>query len=341
MQICLGDVHRVLTHNILKGLHAVMLFKEKLYLANCDSTRRLSREELHKRFMTAVVFADGVVFSPNVLIDNPGILDMLSGRRVAHWFQEEGLGSVVVRGVGVHEGMSLVEYFDQLPGDYVVSRLGGRTKQQLEASGKQELDALRLELEHTQQQLMRYQAGWETLKLTPESLTQEILKRYRKLWDSKYFAHDTRLLDRVREQETVLPSRSAWYQHLEGMTPGLREHFKWEVVDVAYGRLFVKPGEAFAMDRIKYLSGLPETILQGGLGIRAMRKQREWISQAYGLFGLVTSLATEELLRVLADEAIGFLEDKALDRGLDWACRDNWFGLYDKVTAKIGVELTE
>lgn len=317
-----------------------MLFKEKLYLANCDSVRQLSHEEIRKRFLTAVVFADGVVLSPNVLIDNPGILSALGQKNIARWFREEGLGKVVVRGNGIRPGISLRDYFDALPGSYKVSHLGGHSKNELETHTPHALDTLYRSLDNAQATLNTYQTRWEPITLAPDSLTREIL--------NQSGTHDcadsnTSPLATMSHGELTLSSRSAWYQHVEQnthMSLPEKAHFKLTVIDAAYNRLFTQQGEAFAMDRIRVLEHMPPAILDTTLTIRGMRRQRQWLMNGYRLFGLVTTLGTDGLAELLADEAIGYMEDKATQYGHGWFTRKNWFGLYDNLTHKIGVELT-
>ena len=67
-----------------------MLFKEKLLLSNCDSVKRLPAEQLKKRFLTGMAFGDGVVLSPNMLIDNTGFEALLARRNVVKYLNEEG-----------------------------------------------------------------------------------------------------------------------------------------------------------------------------------------------------------------------------------------------------------
>ena len=50
-----------------------MLFKEKMYLSNCDSVRELSIEETRKRLLIGLVFGNGIILSPNILFDNQGV----------------------------------------------------------------------------------------------------------------------------------------------------------------------------------------------------------------------------------------------------------------------------
>ena len=54
-----------------------MLFKEKMYLSNCDSVRELSNEETRKRLLIGLVFGSGIILSPNILFDSQGISKVL------------------------------------------------------------------------------------------------------------------------------------------------------------------------------------------------------------------------------------------------------------------------
>ena len=60
------------------------------------------------------------------------------------------------------------------------------------------------------------------------------------------------------------------------------------------------------MDRINCLSRLPLRLLDSSMQVRNMREQREWLGHAYSLFGLITSLGSEELVKVIMDEALGY-----------------------------------
>lgn len=315
-----------------------MIFKEKMYLANCDSTRKLNADEFEKRFLTSAVFSQGIILSPNIILDNPSVVDILRSARVKKWFKEEGSGSIVVRGVGVTPSSCLVEYFDSLPDNFVISSMGGLSKTEIKCTDAQGLDALRKRLELIQEQLFRFDSQRQNLLLDDNSLSNEILRQHNDSWDEKYFLGKNSL-EVLHEKASVLTSRSDWYEYISYMGDCLNNEFRVEVVDTAYSRLFLNKGEAFCIDRINFLGGIPNQILHGGLGIRAMKKQREWLSSMYSIFGIVTNLGTEELVKVLADEAIGYMEDKAEDSGIDWLCRKNWFGLYGKLSKKVGVEL--
>lgn len=88
-----------------------MLFKEKLLLSNCDSVRALDGNELRKRFLTGLAFADGVVLSPNALIDNAGIAAVISQSNVTKYLNEEGQGKLVIRGFGMDGYTDVRDYY--------------------------------------------------------------------------------------------------------------------------------------------------------------------------------------------------------------------------------------
>src|SRR5690606_23443667 len=98
-----------------------MLFKEKLLLSNCDSVRTLDRNELRTRLLTGLAFADGVVLSPNALIDNLEVARTISQSNVVEYLNEEGRGKLVIRGFGLGEQRCLTDYYHALPGSFILS----------------------------------------------------------------------------------------------------------------------------------------------------------------------------------------------------------------------------
>jgi len=103
------------------GLVRALLFRDKLFLVNCDLVRDLAPAEVRQRLMLGVVFSQGLVLSPNMLMDTPGVAEFLRGRMVGKYLREEGLGQVTVRGRGLESDSSLVDYFRDLPDDYLYS----------------------------------------------------------------------------------------------------------------------------------------------------------------------------------------------------------------------------
>ncbi|MEG1451687.1 hypothetical protein [Brevundimonas sp.] len=62
-----------------------MLFKEKMFLANCDPVRRLSPLELEKRFTMSIALSKGAILTPNLLLDNAGMASMLENSMLKLW----------------------------------------------------------------------------------------------------------------------------------------------------------------------------------------------------------------------------------------------------------------
>ena len=84
-----------------------MLFKEKMYLSNCDSVRGLSNDEIRKRFLIGLVFGNGVILSPNILFDTKGLNQVLEQKNVIKFLNEEGYGNFIIRGMNIENINSL------------------------------------------------------------------------------------------------------------------------------------------------------------------------------------------------------------------------------------------
>lgn len=313
-----------------------MLFREKMYLANCDSTRRLEPAELRKRMLLGLVFADGVLLTPNILLDNQGFDSLLAERSVIKYLNEEGLGKFVIRGFNLHGLSSMSDYYEKLPSSYVLSSLpGSPTKGDLGATEEREF---RDRLRRLDQVLHRFQPVFESVEGS-KSLTSEVHRRVlqepAELWregEREQFIEGTR----------QLISRSEWYRYSEALfasDPERSERIRRTLLDPAYNSLFVSEQEVFAQDRIRYLGGLPERLLLPGVAIRALRRELGMLEGALRLFEVVASAGSGELLRFLADEALGYIEDKAQEQGVEFLSRRNWFGLYPWLQRKIGIEV--
>lgn len=318
-----------------------MLFKEKLFLSNCDSVRQLPHDEVHKRIMLALAFSDGVVVSPNTLLDNSAIALTLKKPHVHKYLNEDGFGKVIIRGNGLAPDITLQDYYDQLPPDYIISSLpGSPIKSKIKPA--QEIE-IRERLGAIQQVLASIKPIYQPVDLTPKCLQNEI---YRRLNDPKilgyFFKHDGDLeLFKIRTSSLV--SRSQWYSFLKELAfhnPQFPiDQLRLEVIDPAYHSLFVHTGEGFMQDKIKFLSGLPPSLVNATVGIKSLRKELNLISYPYKIFKIVSSFGTNELLHFLTEQAVDYIEDKALDEGYKHFDRKNWFGLYPEMRKYIGVEI--
>jgi hypothetical protein len=309
-----------------------MLFKDKLFLTNCDSVRKLDRNELWKRIRIGLVFADGIILSPNTLIDNEHIYHAFDNKNIIKYLNEEGFEKVVLRGNIKSSDQSLMDYYDKLPEDFIVSSIkGSPRKSNLEKD--QEKD-LMTRIRKMDAFLANVSAPREPIQLADDSLSSMLLERIAGI---DYLAADN--VSFLREGFAKVVSRSKAYGFIESTQPKeLADKLKVELIDPSYNSLFVKQGEAFVQDRIMVLSGLPNRILQAGVTIRSLRNEIELARFIFELIIFIKTFGVEELRKFLTDKAIEFAEDKLKEMGLERLSRKNWFGLYPKLAKKMGVE---
>lgn len=321
-----------------------MLLKEKVFLSNCDSVRVLAPDELHKRFLLGLTIASGVVVSPNTLLDNREVSALLRRRNVVKYLNEEGAGQLVLRGFNFIDSLTLEDYFDGLPEDYIVSSIDGAPqKNQLTRVQAQTLSA---RLRDTQQALQALQPTYKPIQVQADSLQLAITERLNDPDILGHFFHTEGDRDVFLMATQGLNSRSKWYQFCQRYFTGssrysvdASERFRLEVIDPAYHSLFVDSGEGFLQDQIKHLSALPENFLNAGLTFKSLRNELSLLEVPYKLFQLVSTWGASDLLQLIADEALSYAEDKATDKGYEFASRKNWFGLYPKMRSYIGLEI--
>ncbi|MCL5254862.1 MAG: hypothetical protein M1363_01830 [Gammaproteobacteria bacterium] len=323
-----------------------MLLKEKVYLSNCDSVRALPATELQKRFLLGLTMASGVVLSPNTIMDNHEIAAILTKRNVQKYLNEEGVGRLVVHGFNISKDMSLDDYFDSLPENYIISSLDGSPK-------KKELtlvqvQAFRQRLRDTERALRALQPHYKAIEVAQDSLQQSIFTR---LADPEVFAHyfkddGERQLFMLRASGTC--SRSDWYHFAhdffdnnQRFAPNTEQEFRLEVIDPAYHSLFVEAGDGFLQDRIKHLTEIPQSVLDAGLTIKSLQRELMVLAIPYKLFQLVSALGAGELAQFIYSETINYAETRLVDKGYDGFTRKNWFGLYPKLRHYIGLEIKQ
>ncbi|RUO35416.1 hypothetical protein [Aliidiomarina sanyensis] len=321
-----------------------MLLKEKVFLSNCDSVRALPSEELQKRFLLGLTLASGVVVSPNTILDNRDIGDILLKQNVRKYLNEEGAGRLVLRGYNLEPGLTLGDYFEALPGGYIVSSLhGAPRKDQLTQVQAQELIA---RLRATQAALMELKPTYERVALSPTSLQSAVTER---LDDEDVLNHffksdGERQLFMLKANDVV--SRSEWYQFTSAyfddnvrFPPDTAARFRMEVIDPAYHSLFVTSGEGFLQDRIRHLTQIPSGFLDAGLSVKSLQRELSLLAIPYKLFQFVSAWGAGELLRFFIESGVELAETQATSRGYDFATRKNWFGLYPKMRNYIGLEV--
>jgi hypothetical protein len=311
-----------------------MLFKEKMYLSNCDSVRELSNEETRKRILIGLVFGNGIILSPNILFDSQGVSEVLKQKNVIKFLNEEGNGNFIIRGINIKDINSFTDYFDKLPNNYKISSFNGKEKGLL---SKNELKDINNNIQILDNIILKVNPTYENATIVKDSLSNEIKKRI-----SIFYFKDEEEFKMFLFKSKDLVSRSEWYQFVS--------HFfkndifkvislKIEIIDPSYNSLFVNSKESFIQDNIKILDKIPEKILSTGVTFNSLRNEMKLIQYPMKAFEIITTLGSTELLKILTDEALAYIEDKAKDTGKSFLSRKNWFGLYPLLSKKMGLEI--
>ena len=307
-----------------------------MFLANCDPVRRLATQEIEKRFMLGVLLTGGVVLTPSLLLDNPAFIEVLSRPNVRRWFDGDGAGTLQIRSPWSNGSESITAFFDSLPEGYILNRYKGTPKGQL---SRLERWDLKDELSTLDGIIRSYglkigDISLQTTALSDSIITSSTLKDFQQ--KSPEYREP---LEHLLQMAPALNSRSMWYQAAEELPHEMQSSFKLEVIDTAYHGLFIDHGEAFALDQMAGIETIPAAFLDTGIRLRNLRKQYEYIGYGMKAFDLITAMGAGQLMKFLTDEAISYIEDKASEKGHDWASRKNWFGLNKVISRKIGVEI--
>lgn len=181
-----------------------MLFKEKMYLSNCDSVRELSHKETRKRVLIGLVFGSGIILSPNILFDSQGVSEVLKQKNVIKFLNEEGMGNFIIRGMNIKDINSLSDYFDKLPNNYKISSLHGKEKGKLSKDELKKIDANIKTLDNI---INKVNPTYENANITKDSLSKEIKQRI----SIRYFENEEEFKIFLFKSQNLV-SRSEWYQ---------------------------------------------------------------------------------------------------------------------------------
>jgi hypothetical protein len=297
--------------------------------------------EIRKRFLTGLTFADGIVLTPNTVIDNIDIHSLITKKNVVKYLNEEGSGKFVIRGFNLNSEFSLVEHFENLRDDYIFSSIPN-TPRKSNLSTEQETEVLN-RLDNTQRALDNITPKIESIPIKEDSLQNEVIAR---IGDDEiignFFDSDgDRLLFSSNIKNVV--SRSQWYEFSDryfGKKSLIESYrFKAEIIDPAYNSLFAVKGEGFLQDNIKIINDVPEIILDAGVVFKSLRNEIKYIEYPVKAFELITSFGAGQITKYLTDEALNYIEDKFQDKGESYISRKNWFGMYNLMKNKIGLEV--
>lgn len=322
-----------------------MLVDTALYLANCDSVHGRTAAELRERLIWGLAFADRVILTPNIIIDNPEI-DALFQSHTVRTYLERNPGKLVIRHNHSRREICFVDYFDRLPADFIVSsHPQGPRKRDLPGH---HVSRIKGRLSNVDALFERFAARHEKVALRPDSLSNGIRSSLAGFspeagGGAGGAALTARDLDRIRASDGAgLHSRSAWYHFLRGefaAEPAKFERIRSEIVDPAYNNLFVNQGEAFASDRIK---GLSLGIQEGLLFRRAHEREFNVIRDVIRIARFVHTLGVDGAVGWLVDLGKEQVRDYLAEHGEETVTASRtWQRMHARLIRYIGVGIKQ
>jgi len=317
-----------------------MLFKEKLLLANCDSVMKRPKEELNKRFKMGLLFAEGIILSTNVLIDNNSIDSIFQDNTIKQYLlSNEGHGKLVIRGRGLEDNQPLIDFYHNLPDNFIFSSFNGKLKNQLSF---QETEIILNRLKIIDEIIHNSQALKESIDNSSTSaLSEQLIIRSESYFKDFNNINFKQSIDRFQKEFKTIKTRSQAY-HLSEIyftNKLIREKIRTELIDPAYNHMFVKSGEGFVQDRIKVFSNLPTSVINSGMTLRQHKQKIELILEVWDILNLIHSFGSTTIYDILEDKALDYIESKLVDSGKNFLTRKNWYGMYNKMSNSLGVEV--
>lgn len=317
-----------------------MLFKDRLLLANCDSVMKRPEEELKKRFKIGLLFSEGIVLSTNILIDNNSMDNIFKDPVINQYLlSNEGHGKLVIRGRGLEANQPLIDLYHALPDNFIFSSFHGKLKSQLNT---QEIKIILHRLQYIDKIIDHSQAIREPINnFSTNTLSEQLSIRSESYFkDFKAVNLELSILNYQHELQTI-KSRSEAYSltELYFANDNYSEQIKQELIDPTYNRMFVKGSEGFVQDNIKILSSLPTALIDSGITLRKHREKIELISYIWDSFNFISSLGSSSIADIVTDKALDYIESKLEEKGNAFLTRRNWFGMYDKLSTSLGVEV--
>jgi len=308
-----------------------MIFKSKIFLANCDSVRKLPYDEIKKRFLLGLSLYKGVIISPNIILDNKYFKNVLLNKNIIKYLNERGRYSFIIRGNNLKNINSLQEYFEQLPNNFKISFFNGKKKSDLSKYElKEYLDHIK-EIDNILYEI-KYNK-FENKILEKYSLTKEIHKRV------KYLQISEKIKENILS-ENSLTSRSEWYEYVEKTFPRHQLLLKKILIDPSYNYNYINNNELFAVDDIKYLSNIPEVILNFTITYKSFEEEIKLLRLFYKIFCVVSSHGIYSIVNLLKNEIKEILQDKILSEITGKiSTTKTWLTFYKKIYNRIGVEI--
>lgn len=317
-----------------------MLFKNKLLLANCDSVIKRPEEELNKRLKMGLLFSEGIILSTNILIDNNSMDNIFRDSVIKQYLlSDEGHGKLVIRGRSLDENQSLVDLYHALPDSFIFSSFNGKLKSQLSFN---EVENLLYRLQYMDSIINDSQAIKESISdFSTNTFSEELSTRAESYFEDLKVDYLEQSITDFHYKLQTINSRSEAYILTDSYFSDsmYAEKIKQELINPAYNNMFVEGSEGFVQDKIKVLSSLPTALINSGISLRQHREKVELISTVWDSFNFISSFGTDSIVDIITDKAQDYIETRLEEKGKGYLSRKNWYGMYDKLSNSLGVEV--
>lgn len=317
-----------------------MLVGTNLYLANCDSVHKRPLDEVRARVVWGLAFAERIILTPNIVIDNPSTEEIFSSHTV-YKFLTENPGKIIIRHNHSQPELCFRDYFNELDDEFVVSSHNGSPRKRDLKPDR--LGTIHKRLDKLDALFSAFKATHENVQLSPNSLSTQIGSVLDNLTSEPIEnpSMEPADLEKLRSADN-LHSRSAWYGYLESHFEGnalKREKIRSEIVDPAYNGLFIRSAEAFASDRLRPgMLYIPEVVLMKHAykdevdAVKRLLKIIRFVHTlgADGAVGWLVEMTSDHLKEYLADHANKFI-----------TARRTWKNMHDQMLNHVGVGIKQ
>ncbi len=317
-----------------------MLIRNNLYLSNCDSVYRRSKEDIKSRIIWGLAFAEKIIITPNMIIDNNGIDDVFNSGKIYKYLKNNGVERIILRHNHSSEELCLSDYFKNLHGDYFLSSIQ-KSKKSLNGAERSEIerrvDAMdKLFLREFNCVHERHIVGPKDLSSKIFALLNSYAENHGNSKDNSGKIIPHKVIESLLGSDDM-KSRSEWYNYANNTArdPVLSEIIKYEILDPAYNDVLTKHKESFVLDRLPSGTKLASGILLGGI---AYRKEISTVIKLLKTLNYVHTLANDGVISWFIEMAEEDVAEFFMDHVVEsLRATKTWENMHQKLAKNIGI----
>jgi hypothetical protein len=318
-----------------------MLVNSNLYLANCDSVNKRSNEEFRKRVVWGLAFAEKIILTPNIIIDNISSEQAFKSRNVLKYLIENP-GKIILRHNHTAKNICFSDYFSEREDGYVFSGVDGSPRK-CDMSHSQKI-FMEKRMDNIDVLFDQLGAEHDPMYLEPDLLSTQVRKMIDEYEKTIKKTHTEDCLsdkdfDILRSFDG-LHSRSEWYKNLKdnyGSDTDSIAKICSEIVDPAYNNVMTRQSEAFATDIIKP-GFFPEIVLFE----HAYHDELGIAKNIFNAIRFVHTLGVDGVMSWLIDYSKEKGAEYIYDHGSEFIfATQAWNGMHNKMLKHIGVGIKQ